>query len=123
MTDKELHKLRRSELLEILIEQKKSVAAMEKQVEDERAAKAAAEASLRELEENCRCFRDMLDAKDERIRELTQELEQQGRTAAVSEESEKLAEVTDRLTRAVDLITKAAEKYEKTMSKLSKKNG
>ena len=122
MTYRELHKLRRSELLEILIEQKKAVANMEQQVEEERAAKAAVEASLQELDETYQRLRKKLDAKDEKIHELNDEMEhQRGMTRAAYEETETIAAVTERLNQAVEAAERAAEMYEKARAELAKK--
>ena len=65
MTDQELRRLRRTELLEMMIEGKQDVAAAEKTVEEERAKRAEVEEQMRLLQETYERLRKKLDDNDE----------------------------------------------------------
>ena len=111
MTDKELRKLRRSDLLEMLIEQKKIVASNEKQVEKERADRGALERRLQEMDETVQWLRKKLDEKDQTIHELRAALEERDRKGANGESS--IDSVTAKLNKAVEVFEKAAGKIQK----------
>ena len=116
MTDKELHKLRRSELLEMMIEQKKAVSAMEKKL-------SAAEGELQELRETYERLRKKLDDKDEKIRGLKEQLARASENGeTLNGEARSLSEVTTRLDKAVSQIESAAAVYAKAMRILTTKN-
>ena len=69
MTDKELRKLRRSDLLALMIEQKKTVDAAQEEL-------AKTRGELERIKETYERLRKKLDDKDEKIRELKAELAQ-----------------------------------------------
>ena len=110
MTDKELRKLRRSELLEMLLEQKKAVAAAEKRLEEERTKRAEVENQFKELDETYQRLRKKLDDKDEKIHQLRAQLES---IAESSPDRDSINKVTARLTKAVEVMEKAAGKIQK----------
>ena len=110
MTDKELRKLRRSELLEMLLEQKKIVTANEKLLEEEREKRAAAEAQFAELDATYQRLRKKLDDKDQKIHELRAALEE---WVGKGTEGESINKATARLNRAVEVFEKAAGKIQK----------
>ena len=104
MTDKELHRLRRSELLEILIEQKKAFAAAQQEL-------AETEKELNELRETYERLRRKLDDKDNTIRSLRSELaaaREQQYVAAAAPDTEGMAALTARLEKAVIAAESAA---------------
>ena len=105
MTDRELNKLRRSDLLEMLIEQKKATAAAEKLAADEKAALEETQKQLSELDATSQRLRKKLDDKDQKIHELRAALEE----VAGNSGAESLASMSARLNRAVELFERTAE--------------
>ena len=105
MTDRELKKLRRSDLLEMLIEQKKATAAAEKLAADEKAALEETRRQLEELDATYQRLRRKLDDKDQKIHELRAALEE----VAGNSDPESLASMSARLNRAVELFEKSAQ--------------
>jgi len=115
MTDKELRKLRRSELLEMMIDQKKSVAAMESKLSE-------TETELAALRETYERLRKKLDDKDEKIRELKEELAHAlDKREIMTGEAQSVAAVTARLDQAVSQIESAAATYTRAMQIFSRK--
>ena len=100
MTDKELRKLRRSDLLEMLIEQKKLAAAAQRRMDEERAKREDAEAKLKEIEEVNRSLTRKLDDRDKMINDLRAELEVDPEDPDV----ESLGKVVNKLNKAVNLF-------------------
>ena len=108
MTDKELHRLRRSELLEIMIAQKRAQAAMERR--------------LQEAEEELRSLREKLDKRDETIRELNGKLlSALDRRGAGERELRSVEESAVRLDRAVSQIERTAAICSKAMQILAER--
>ena len=105
MTDRELKKLRRSDLLEMLIEQAKITAAAERSVASEKAAREDVQKQLSELDATYQLLRKKLDEKDQKIHELRAALEE----VAGNSDAESLASMSARLNRAVELFEKTAE--------------
>ena len=105
MTDKELKRLRRSDLLEMMIEQKKITAAAEKRAENEKALRLDTQKQLEELDATYQRLRKKLDDKDQKIHELRAALEEIGGNA----DPESLASMSARLNRAVELFEKTAQ--------------
>ena len=66
MTDKELRRLRRTELLEMMIEQKRAADEAEKALGQEKALREQAETELRQMRETCERLRQRLDEQTER---------------------------------------------------------
>lgn len=115
MTDKELRKLRRTELLEMMIEGKQAVAAAEEKV-------AKVEAENRQLQETYERLRKKLDDKDEKIRELRAELQSaRDNRQLLTEEQEGVAAVTARLNEAVKAAERAQALFEKALQGAQKK--
>ena len=106
MTDKELRKLRRSELLELLIEQKKIASAAQKRADEERGKREEADARLKEILEINQRLSEKIDEKDQMIRDLHATLE--GETEDLSQEV--LSRLAGRLSRAVTNFEKAVGK-------------
>ena len=116
MTDKELRKLRRSELLEMMIQQKKTVAAAQTELEETRK-------ELEDLQETYERLRKKLDDKDAKIHELRAELAQAlDKREIYNGEAESIAEVTARLNRAVEAANRASALFENAVINLSRKN-
>lgn len=116
MTDKELRKLRRSELLEMMIQQKKTVAAVEKELDDTRA-------ELEELKETYERLRKKLDDKDAKIHELRAELAQAlDKREILNGEAESIAQVTERLNEAVLAAGRASTLFEAAVANLSRRS-
>ena len=105
MTDRELKKLRRSDLLEMLIEQKKATAAAEKLAAEEKAALEETRRQLEELDATYQRLRRKLDDKDQKIHERRAALEE----VAGNADPESLASMSARLNRAVELFEKSAQ--------------
>lgn len=105
MTDKELQKLGRRELLQLLLEQAK---------ESERLGKALAETEeqLRQLEETYERLRERLDNKDAQIHELKDALaEIQEKRDVDLENVGSIAEAALKLNGVFDAAQKAADHY------------
>ncbi len=66
MTDKELRRLRRTELLEMMIEQKRAADEAERALAQEKTLREQAEAELRQMRETCERLRQRLDEQAER---------------------------------------------------------
>ena len=116
MTDKELRKLRRTELLEMMIEGRQAVAAAEEKV-------AEVEAENKQLKETYERLRKKLDEKDEKIRGLKEELASAlDKKKLLTEEAESVAEVTARLAAAVESAERAQALFEKTLGNAAKKS-
>ena len=107
MTDKELRKLRRSELLEMLLEQKKTVNAAERKIDLERTRREETENQLKESNANNQWLRSKLDEKEQEIHELRAALEAQN-SQPISDDS--IRKVTARMNTAVEAFEKAVEK-------------
>lgn len=115
LTDKELRKLRRTELLEMMIEGKQAVAAAEEKV-------AKVEAENRQLQETYERLRKKLDEKDEKIRGLKEELVSAlDKKKILTEEAESVAEVTARLAAAVESAERAQALFEEALKNTGKK--
>lgn len=116
MTDKELRKLRRTELLEMMIEGKQVAAAAEERV-------AQVEEQMRQLQETYERLRKKLDDKDEKIRELRAELQSaRDNRQLLTEEQEGVAAVTARLNKAVEAAERAQALFEKALQGARKKS-
>ena len=105
MTDKELQKLGRRELLELLLEQAK---------EAERLGKLLRETDeqLRQLEESYERLRERLDRKDEKIHELQDALQaEREKASAAPPEIGSLAEAALRLSGVFEAAQQAADQY------------
>ena len=70
MTDRELHKLRRAELLEMLLQQSKTVAKLRGDLKERGERLVECEEELRQLQETYERLRKRLDEKDAVIRDL-----------------------------------------------------
>lgn len=105
MTDKELHKLSRKELLQMLLAQAR---------ESERLAGLLAETEdqLHELEETYERLRDRLDKKDLQIRTLRETLEaEQHKREIELQDAGSIAEAALRLNGVFEAAQKAADQY------------
>lgn len=105
MTDRELQKLGRRELLQLLLEQAK---------EAERLGKRAAELEeqLRQTEEGYERLRDRLDSKDAQIHELQDTLEAEREKREIDLENVgSIAEASLRLNGVFDAAQRAADYY------------
>lgn len=105
MTDKELQKLGRRELLELLLEQAK---------EAERLGKLLRETDeqLRQLEESYERLRERLDRKDEKIHELQDALQaEQEKAPAAPPDIGSLAEAALQLSGVFEAAQLAADQY------------
>ena len=115
MTDKELRRLRRTELLELMIEGKQAVAAAEEKV-------AQVEEQMRQLQETYERLRRKLDDKDEKIRELRSELQSaRDNKELLRQEHEEVAAVTARLNEAVAAAEQAQKLFETALRSAKKK--
>lgn len=105
MTDKELHKLSRRDLLQLLLEQGRELEETKRQL-------AETEEILQRLEENYERLRKRLDKKDEQIHKLRDMLQSE-RTKRKIELSEagSIAEAALRLNVIFEAAQKAADQY------------
>lgn len=105
MTDRELQKLNRRQLLQMLVEQVR---------EGEKSKQELAETTtqLRELEQNYERLRKRLDQKDNRIHELTDTLRAERTKREIElREAGSIAEAALRLNGVFETAQKAADQY------------
>ena len=115
MTDRELRRLRRTELLELMIEGKQTAAAAEEKV-------TQVEEQMRQLQETYERLCRKLDDKDEKIRELRAELKSaRDNTELLRQEHEEVAAVTARLNEAVAAAEQAQKLFETALRDAKKK--
>ena len=129
MTDKELKKLSRIDLLEMMIEQRKTVSRAQAKLEEEKEAHEATKKALAELTETYERLRVKLNEKDAKLNEKDKKLDAlkaelaQERAAhgALKAETDSLAESIGRLERALQVLepTKAEDKPDKKKKGLS----
>lgn len=105
MTDKELRRLSRRDLLRILIEQMKETEKSKQELEETLVR-------LEELEEGYERLRKRLDQKDLRIHELVDTLEAERTKRAIElKEAGSIAEAALRLNGIFEAAQKAADQY------------
>ncbi|MBE6989592.1 MAG: hypothetical protein E7426_02455 [Ruminococcaceae bacterium] len=111
MTDQELRKLKRSELLTIMLHQGKTVAALQEQLAEAEKKQAETAAELETLTATYERLRKKLDEKDATIRQLRRTAQGPGGAAAglesdltsISASADKLSRVAETARRAVEL--------------------
>lgn len=105
MTDKEMHKLSRRELLQLLLAQVKETDKVKQSL-------AEREKELTELQENYERLRKRLDQKDEKIHTLQDTLRRDRNTRRIKlQEAGSIAEAALRLNGIFDIAQKAADQY------------
>ncbi len=105
MTDKELHRLGRRELLQLLLEQGR-------EAEKTKQILAETETELHQLQETYERLRKRLDHRDEQIHELNALLEAERTKREIElSESGSIAEAALRLNMIFDVAQKAADQY------------
>lgn len=113
MTDKEMHKLSRRELLQLLLAQVRETEEL-KQTLTER------EEQLTELRENYEKLRKRLDQKDEKIQELRHTLQEERTTRRIElQEAGSIAEAALRLNGIFEIAQKAADQYLENVRRLA----
>lgn len=112
MTDKEMHKLSRRELLQLLL-------AQVSETEDLKGQLAERDGQLTELRRNYEKLRNRLDQKDAKIHELRDTLRKARTTRRIElEEAGSIAEAALRLNGIFDLAQKAADQYLENVKRL-----
>lgn len=105
MTDKELHKLSRRDLLQLLLSQGRETEELRRQLEER-------EEELRSLTENYERLKKRLDHKDEQIHALRGTLESERENRRIElEEAGSIAEAALKLNGIFNTAQKAAEQY------------
>ena len=105
MTDRELQKLNRRQLLQMLVEQVR-------EAEKSKQELAETTTQLRELEQNYERLRKRLDQKDNRIHELTDTLRAERTKREIElREAGSIAEAALRLNGVFETAQKAADQY------------
>ena len=105
MTDKELRKLSRRELLQMLVVQVRETG-------DTKQELAETTVQLRELEQNYERLRKRLDQKDARIHELVDTLQAERTKREIElEKAGSIAEAALRLNGVFEMAQKAADQY------------
>lgn len=105
MTDKELHKLSRRDILQLMLTQGKDAEEWKRQLEER-------DEELRVMTENYERLRKRLDQKDEQIRGLKETLEEERQSRKIElEEAGSIAEAALRLNGIFNTAQKAAEQY------------
>lgn len=130
MTEKELHRLRRGDLLQLLVTQGKETAALQQELEEARAGIADLEASLERLkaklnekDELIEKLKDRLDQKDARIKKQQAEMEawQSSRRIELAEAGS-IAEAALRLNGVFEAAQQAADQYLENLRRLSEEH-
>lgn len=123
MTDKELRRLRRVELLEMMLESRESAAAAEAKLEEERAKRLEVEAENRRLQETFERLRRKLDDKDEKIHALKEELAgAQDKRMTLTENTANVAEATVKLNGAIAAAKRAQMLFETALENVRKRS-
>lgn len=105
MTDKELHKLGRKDLLQLMLESGKEAERCRKQLEN-------AEEQIARLEKNIEHLKKRLDKKDAQIHDLKEALQEgQKKIDLELEEAGSIAEAALRLNGVFEAAQKAADQY------------
>lgn len=105
MTDKELHRLSRRDILQLML-------AQGKETEELRQVKAELEQQLEELTQNYERLKKRLDYKDEQIHQLQDTLEKERTNRRIElEEAGSIAEASLRLNGLFETAQKAADQY------------
>lgn len=105
MTDKELHKLGRKDLLQLMLESAKEVEKLKNRLKE-------TEEQLAGMENSYERLRKRLDEKDSQIHNLKENLESQKKRRDIElEEAGSIAEAALRLNGVFEAAQKAAEQY------------
>lgn len=105
MTDKELHRLSRRDILQLML-------AQGKETEELRQVKAELEQQLEELTQNYERLKKRLDYKDEQIHQLQDTLQKERTNRRIElEEAGSIAEASLRLNGLFETAQKAADQY------------
>lgn len=105
MTDKEMHKLSRRELLQLLLAQVSETEELKRSVTEK-------DSKLAELHENYERLRKRLDQKDAKIHELQNILHEERTTRRIElQEAGSIAEAALRLNGIFEMAQKAADQY------------
>lgn len=105
MTDRELHRLSRHDLLELML-------ASGREAEELRGRVAEMEAQIQQLEDTYERLRDRLDQKDAQIHQLRDLLQEERTKREIElEDAGSIAEAALRLNGVFDAAQKAAEQY------------
>ena len=105
MTDKELHKLSRKEILQMLLAQAREAERLSRLLTE-------TEGQLQQLEETYERLRDRLDQKDVQIRALREKLEAERHRREIGlRDAGSIAEAALRLNGVFEAAQKAADQY------------
>lgn len=126
MTEKELHRLGRKDLLQLLVTQGKEAAALQDELEAAAAANAEQEATLVRLKAKLdekdaliEKLKGRLDDKDARIKALEEEMEAWKTSRRIElEEAGSIAEASLRLNGVFEAAQKAADQYLENLRRL-----
>lgn len=119
MTEKELHRLRRTDLLQLMLAQGKEAAALQAQLEEQAAELAQSQAmgdrlkeKLDEKDSLIEKLKGRLDQKDARIKELETQMQAWLESRRIElEEAGSIAEAALRLNGVFEAAQKAADQY------------
>ena len=127
MTEKELHRLGRKDLLQLLVTQGREALALQEELDASNAANADLEATLSRLkgkldekDELIDKLKGRLDQKDARIKELEEEMAEWKKSRRIElEEAGSIAEASLRLNGVFEAAQKAADQYLENLRRLS----
>lgn len=119
MTEKDLHRLRRQEILQLLLEQVKeaeqlqtSLSGIREQLQEAEALSERLKTRLNEKDEQIEHLKARLDQKDERIKNLKRQLEQRQSDQKIRlEQAGSIADASLRLSGVFEAAQKAADLY------------
>ena len=117
MTEKELHRLGRKDLLQLLVTQGREALTLQEELDGCHTKNAELDATLTRL-------KDKLDEKDARIRELEEEMAEWKESRRIElEKAGSIAEASLRLNGVFEAAQKAADQYLENLRRLSEEHG
>ena len=131
MTEKELHRLGRKDLLQLLVTQGREALTLQEELDSCHTKNAELDATLTRLKDKLdekdaliEKLKGRLDQKDARIRELEEEMAEWKKSRRIElEEAGSIAEASLRLNGVFEAAQKAADQYLENLRRLSEEHG
>ena len=131
MTEKELHRLGRKDLLQLLVTQGREALTLQEELDGCHTKNAELDATLTRLKDKLdekdaliEKLKGRLDQKDARIRELEEEMAEWKKSRRIElEKAGSIAEASLRLNGVFEAAQKAADQYRENLRRLSEEHG
>ena len=131
MTEKELHRLGRKDLLQLMVTQGREALTLQEELDSSHVKNAELDATLTRLKEKLdekdaliEKLKGRLDQKDARIRDLEDEMAEWKKSRRIElEEAGSIAEASLRLNGVFEAAQKAADQYLENLRRLSEEQG